>query len=114
MVPDIRETVERWSASGRMALVASTPKCDPWHVAAVGDCHDRAVVARQFPLQGRPREAEGAREDARLARFATPRPIGPAPPARRENARFLRRRPVHRTCKDERLPRESTTPREEQ
>jgi hypothetical protein len=113
VVPEIRESVELWSANGRVASVASMPKCDTSRSAAVSDCHDRATIARQFALSDRLPEAEGALNERRLARFAMLGPVGPAPPARRENAWFLPHRPVHRACKGFRLPRESTTSREE-
>jgi hypothetical protein len=113
VVPEIRKSVEVWSANGRVAPVASMPKCDASRSTLISDCHDRAAVAHQFALSDRLPEAEAALDERRLARFPMLGPGGPAPPTRRENAWFLPHRPVHRVWKGSRLPRESTRSREE-
>ena len=113
MVPEIRKSVEVWSANGRVASVASMPMCDMSRSALVSGGHERAAVAHQFALSDRLPEAEAALDERRLARFAMLGPVGPISPARRESVRFLPHRPVHRVWKGSRLPRESTISREE-
>jgi putative transposase len=50
---------------------------DGWaHLAAIIDCHDREVIAYEFALRSRAKEAERAVEAACLARFGTLRPVG--------------------------------------
>ena len=75
IVPEIRESVELWSANGRVAPVASMPKCDTSRSARITDCHDRVSMspARQFALWDHPREVKGARDESRLARLAISR-----------------------------------------
>ena len=60
---------------------------DGWgHLVAVIDCHDREIVAYEFALRGRAREAERALEEACIRRFGTLRPDGPTPLIRSDNA----------------------------
>ena len=84
---------------------------DGWaHLAAVVDCHDRAVVGYEFALRGRAREAERALEEACLARFGTLRPTGPTPVVRSDNGLIFQSRRFRRACRDYLLRQEFITP----
>ena len=84
---------------------------DGWaHLAAVMDCHDRAVIGHEFSLRGRAKEAERALEDACILRFGTLRPEGPTPVVRSDNGLVFQSRRFRRACRDYRLNQEFITP----
>lgn len=84
---------------------------DGWaHLAAVIDCHDRAIVGYEFALRGRAREAERALEAACLCRFGTLRPRGVTPVVRSDNGLIFQSRRFRRACRDYRLRQEFITP----
>jgi putative transposase len=98
---------ERWAMDVTHIPVGE----DGWaHLAAVIDCHDRAVVGFEFALRARAREAERALEEACLARFGTLRPVGPTPTLRSDNGLIFQSRRFRRACKDYLLRQEFITP----
>jgi putative transposase len=98
---------ERWAMEVTHVPVGT----DGWaHLAAVIDCHDRAVVGYEFALRGRAREAERAIEEACLARFGTLRPSGPTPVVRSDNGLIFQSRRFRRACRDYLLRQEFITP----
>ena len=98
---------ERWAMDVTHVPVGA----DGWaHLAAVVDCHDRAVVGYEFALRGRAREAERALEEACLARFGTLRPTGPTPVVRSDNGLIFQSRRFRRACRDYLLRQEFITP----
>jgi putative transposase len=80
------------------------------HLAAVIDCHDRAIVGYEFSLRGRAREAERALEDACLQRFGTLGPKGVTPTVRSDNGLVFTARRFRAACRDYRLGQEFITP----
>ena len=98
---------ERWA----MDLTHIPVGRDGWaHLAAVIDCHDRAIIGHEFSLRGRAKEAERAIEDACLLRFGTLRPAGPTPVLRSDNGLIFQSRRFRRACRDYRLSQEFITP----
>lgn len=84
---------------------------DGWgHLAAVIDCHDRAIVGYEFALRSRAREAERALESACIARFGTLRPEGPTPVIRSDNGLIFQSRRFREACRLYRLKQEFITP----
>jgi putative transposase len=98
---------ERWA----MDVTHVPVGLDGWaHLAAVIDCHDRAVVGYECALRGRAREAERALEEACLTRFGTLRPPGSTPVVRSDNGLIFQSRRFRRACKDYLLRQEFITP----
>jgi putative transposase len=98
---------ERWA----MDVTHIPVGADGWaHLAAIIDCHDRAVIGYEFALRGRAREAERALEDACLTRLGTLRPIGPTPMVRSDNGLIFQSRRFRRACRDYHLRQEFITP----
>ena len=84
---------------------------DGWaHLAAVIDCHDRAIVGYEFALRGRAVEAERALEAACLSRFGTLRPAGRTPIVRSDNGLIFQSRRFRRACRAYHLRQEFITP----
>jgi len=85
---------------------------DGWGLlAAVIDCHDRAIVGYEFSLRGRAREAERALEDACLCSgFDTLRPKGVTPTVRSDNGLVFTARRFRAARRDYRLGQEFITP----
>jgi putative transposase len=84
---------------------------DGWvHLAAVIDCHERAVVGDEFALRGCAQEAGRALEEACLLRFGTLRPQGRTPTVRSDNGLIFQSRRFRRACKDYLLRQEFITP----
>jgi putative transposase len=112
--PRVQGRVSRAGASNeRWAIDVTHIYCgaDGWgHLAAVIDCHDRELVAYEFSLRGRAREAERALEGACLARFATLRPEGPTPIVRSDNGLIFTARRFRAALRDYRLRQEFITP----
>jgi putative transposase len=98
---------ERWA----MDLTHIPVGRDGWaHLAAVIDCHDRAIIGHEFSLRGRAKEAERALEDACLLRFGTLRPKGSTPVLRSDNGLIFQSRRFRAACRDYRLKQEFITP----
>jgi putative transposase len=98
---------ERWA----MDLTHIPVGRDGWaHLAAVIDCHDRAIIGHEFSLRGRAKEAERAIEDACLLRFGTLRPKGSTPVLRSDNGLIFQSRRFRAACRDYRLKQEFITP----
>jgi putative transposase len=98
---------ERWA----MDLTHIPVGRDGWaHLAAVIDCHDRAIIGHEISLRGRAKEAERALEDACILRFGTLRPKGATPVLRSDNGLIFQSRRFRRACRDYRLSQEFITP----
>lgn len=98
---------ERWA----MDLTHIPVGRDGWgHLAAVIDCHDRAIIGHEFSLRGRAKEAEKAIEDACILRFGTLRPNGATPVLRSDNGLIFQSRRFRAACRDYRLSQEFITP----
>ncbi|MEW6114213.1 MAG: IS3 family transposase [Thermodesulfobacteriota bacterium] len=98
---------ERWA----MDLTHIPVGKDGWaHLAAVIDCHDRAIIGHEFALRGRAQEAERALEDACILRFGTLRPKGQTPTLRSDNGLIFQSRRFRRACRDYKLSQEFITP----
>jgi putative transposase len=107
MVSRAERSNERWA----MDLTHIPVGRDGWaHLAAVIDCHDRAIIGHEFSLRGRAREAERALEDACILRFGTLRPEGSTPVLRSDNGLIFQSRRFRRACRDYRLSQEFITP----
>lgn len=107
MVSRAERSNERWA----MDLTHIPVGRDGWaHLAAVIDCHDRAIIGHEFSLRGRAKEAERALEDACILRFGTLRPKGPTPVLRSDNGLIFQSRRFRRACRDYRLSQEFITP----
>ena len=93
---------ERWAMDVTHSLVGA----DGWaHVAAVIDCHDRAVLGYEFTLRACAQEAERAFDETCLARFGTLQAHGSTPTVHSDNGSILESRRSRRPCKDY-LPRQ--------
>ena len=98
---------ERWA----MDVTRVSCGADGWgHLTVVIDCHDREVNGFEFALRGRAKEAEGALEEACLARFGTLRPQGSTPVLRSDNGLIFQSRRFRAACRDYRLRQEFITP----
>lgn len=98
---------ERWA----MDLTHVPVGRDGWaHLAAVIDCHDRAIIGHEFSLRGRAKEAERALEDACILRFGTLRPEGATPVLRSDNGLIFQSRRFRAACRDYKLSQEFITP----
>ena len=98
---------ERWA----MDLTHIPVGRDGWaHLAAVIDCHDRAIIGHEFSLRGRAKEAERALEDACILRFGTLRPKACTPVLRSDNGLIFQSRRFRAACRDYRLKQEFITP----
>jgi putative transposase len=107
MVSRAARSDERWA----MDLTHIPVGQDGWaHLAAVIDCHDRAIIGHEFSLRGRAKEAERALEDACILRFGTLRPKGSTPVLRSDNGLIFQSRRFRRACRDYRLSQEFITP----
>jgi putative transposase len=107
MVSRASRSDERWA----MDLTHIPVGRDGWaHLAAVIDCHDRAIIGHEFSLRGRAKEAERAIEDACILRFGTLRPKGSTPILRSDNGLIFQSRRFRRACRDYRLGQEFITP----
>lgn len=107
MVSKASKSDERWA----MDLTHIPVGQDGWaHLAAIIDCHDRAIIGYEFALRGRAREAERALEDACILRFGTLRPNGTTPVLRSDNGLIFQSRRFRRACHDYRLTQEFITP----
>ena len=111
--PRVRGWGSRASRSNeRWAMDVTHLPCgqDGWaHLAAIIDCHDREVIAYEFALRSRAKEAERAVEAACLARFGTLRPVG-APVLRSDNGLIFQSRRFRQACRDYQLQQEFITP----
>lgn len=84
---------------------------DGWaHLAAVIDCHGRAVAGCGFGFRRRAHEAGRTPEDACLARFGALRPRGRTPVVRSDNGLTFRSRRFRPACWAYLLRREFITP----
>jgi putative transposase len=107
MVSRASRSDERWA----MDLTHIPVGQDGWaHLAAIIDCHDRAIIGYELALRGRAREAERALEDACILRFGTLRPEGSTPVLRSDNGLIFQSRRFRRACRDYRLTQEFITP----
>lgn len=107
MVSRAARSNERWA----MDLTHIPVGRDGWaHLAAVIDCHDRAIIGHEISLRGRAKEAERALEDACILRFGTLRPKGSTPVLRSDNGLIFQSRRFRRACRDYRLSQEFITP----
>lgn len=107
MVSRASRSDERWA----MDLTHVPVGRDGWaHLAAIIDCHDRAIIGYEFALRGRAREAERALEDACILRFGTLRPGGRTPVLRSDNGLIFQSRRFRRACRDYKLSQEFITP----
>jgi putative transposase len=107
MISRASQSNERWA----MDLTHIPVGKDGWaHLAAVIDCHDRAIIGHEFALRGRAQEAERALEDACILRFGTLRPKGQTPTLRSDNGLIFQSRRFRRACRDYRLSQEFITP----
>ncbi len=107
MVSRASRSNERWA----MDLTHIPVGRDGWaHLAAVIDCHDRAIIGHEFALRGRAKEAERALEGACILRFGTLRPQGPTPVVRSDNGLVFQSRRFRAACHDYKLSQEFITP----
>jgi putative transposase len=107
MVSRASRSDERWA----MDLTHIAVGQDGWaHLAAIIDCHDRAIIGYELALRGRAKEAERALEDACILRFGTLRPEGSTPVLRSDNGLIFQSRRFRRACRDYRLMQEFITP----
>jgi putative transposase len=106
-VSQARRSNERW------AMDVTHVACgqDGWgHLTAVIDCFDREIIAYEFSMRGRAREAERAIEAACIERFGTLRPTGLTPVIRSDNGLIFTSRRFRAACQDYRLTQEFITP----